>query len=183
MIKKVIIASLLVPAITLFLVLILAAGGGGSSSSEEQSMNPIADFNGQYLWPTLHQVVTSDFGMRYDPINFKYTMHLGTDLQCFMDEPIYSIEAGKIISEYEDGYGALIIKIAHTDGRSESLYAHLNAYSVPEGEEVVRGQMIGTCGSTGWSTGPHLHLELKIDGSRVDPFLYLTNAIILDENK
>ena len=115
-------------------------------------------------------------------------MHNGVDLGASSGEPVYAAKAGTItyVTTNVPGYSTTqaygnYITIEHEDG-SQTRYAHLLYQSIPStivvGAEVQQGQMIGKVGSTGGSTGPHLHYEIFINGSRVNPYYYmdLSNA-------
>ena len=115
--------------------------------------------------------VTSRFGYRIHPISGNTTFHYGADLAAVSGTKVCSVADGTVS---ETGYGSIngnYIKIAHADGYV-SHYTHLHSIHVKKGEKVGRGEYIGTVGSTGYSTGPHLHFELRRNGSVLDPFAY-----------
>jgi len=115
-----------------------------------------------------NQGVSSDFGLRMHPIDHVYKIHRGVDIAAPTGSPVKSWRSGEVIfSGLAGGYGNLI-KVKHPDG-SESHYAHLSKLSVRKGEQVEKGQMLGAIGSTGKSTGPHLHFEIRINGQAIDP--------------
>ncbi len=117
--------------------------------------------------------VTSRFGYRIHPISGNTTFHYGADLAASTGTPVVSVADGKIS---ETGYGSIngnYVKITHADGYI-SHYTHLQTINVRKGETVVQGKQIGTVGSTGYSTGPHLHFELRRNGKILDPFKYFT---------
>nr|WP_321453030.1 M23/M56 family metallopeptidase [uncultured Carboxylicivirga sp.] len=116
--------------------------------------------------------ITSDYGMRIHPITKEKRMHKGTDFKVKLNTPVVAIADGtirKVELNYQEGkgYGKYII-VDHADGYS-SLYAQLNDYKVKKGDKVKRGDVIGLSGSSGMSTGPHLHFEIKKDGENIDP--------------
>jgi murein DD-endopeptidase MepM/ murein hydrolase activator NlpD len=120
--------------------------------------------------------ITSAYGMRMHPIKKKEMMHRGIDFKAELYTPVVAIGDGtvrKVELHFENGkgYGRFII-IDHPNGFS-SLYAQLNEYKIKEGDKVKKGDVIALVGSSGMSTGPHLHLELKKDGQYVDPALYI----------
>lgn len=132
-----------------------------------------SSFNGTYEWPVPGNVrITSLWGPRVHPITGKYSNHSGTDIAAPKGDPVIAADTGKVIfAGYAGTYGNLI-KISHPDG-NVTYYAHLSKILVYEGLEVERGQEIAKVGSTGQSTGPHLHFEVRINGNTVDglPFI------------
>ena len=140
---------------------------------QSQSLNRNLRYSGgRLLWPTTSNLITSYFGYRVHPIYRTTRFHSGIDIAAPYGAPIYAAEAGKVIlASYYDGYGNCII-IDHGDGVS-TLYAHCSSIIVKVGQYVSKGQIIGYVGSTGNSTGPHLHFEVSINGNPVNPFNYL----------
>jgi len=137
---------------------------GGSSGSG----NP----NAQLFYPAPGPI-TSGFGMRVHPIFGTERLHAGVDIDADCGDPIWSAESGEVLSAgYNGGYGIATV-VDHGDGLS-TLYAHQSDTSVSAGTVVDRGQRIGTVGTTGWSTGCHLHFEVRINGNPVDPAPYLS---------
>jgi len=125
-----------------------------------------------YRFPLQHAVVTSDFGMRKSPFTGKSTYHAGIDLAAPAGSPVYACTAGKVIeTAYSNIYGNYIL-IRHDDGR-ESLYGHLSKGNARLYEKVKSGTIIGYVGSTGLSTGPHLHFEVREQGKAKDPSLFI----------
>jgi murein DD-endopeptidase MepM/ murein hydrolase activator NlpD len=137
---------------------------GGSSGSGQQS--------GQFFWPTSGSIV-SGFGWRTHPIFGTRRFHAGVDIDGACGQPIWAADDGRVISAgYNGGYGNATI-IDHGGGLS-TLYAHQSSFAVSSGAQVNRGQTIGYVGTTGYSTGCHLHFEVRVNGSPVDPVPYLT---------
>lgn len=125
----------------------------------------VARAGGRLLWPATGRI-TSPFGRRWG------SLHAGIDIANSSKTPIYAAEAGRVFfSAYNGGYGNLI-KIDH-GGSMVTYYAHLRTRLVSSGTNVTRGELIGYMGSTGNSTGPHLHFEVRINGTPVDPMRYL----------
>lgn len=121
--------------------------------------------------------VSSDYGMRVHPISGEQKFHKGVDLAFPMGSPIKSAADGTVIfSGEKGGYGKAII-VKHADGYT-TLYAHNSDNLVQVGDRVTRGQVIGTTGHSGYSTGPHLHFELQRSGRAVDPEKY----VVFEEN-
>jgi septal ring factor EnvC (AmiA/AmiB activator) len=129
--------------------------GGGTVSS------------GGYGWP-MCAPVTSEYGPRWGRV------HRGIDQGASSGTPIGAAKAGRVIfAGWQGGYGNVIL-IDH--GGAVSAYAHQSRFAVGQGESVARGQTIGYVGSTGNSTGPHLHLEIRVNGSAVNPRQYLSGS-------
>ncbi|MFN2388333.1 MAG: murein hydrolase activator EnvC [Actinomycetota bacterium] len=118
-----------------------------------------------FIWP-VNGGITSYYGYRWG------RMHQGIDIDCNTGDPLVSSKAGRVIlaSSYS-GYGNAII-IDHGGGFS-TLYGHLNSLGVSNGQDLTQGAIIGTCGSTGNSTGSHLHFEVRVNGAPRDPLDYL----------
>jgi murein DD-endopeptidase MepM/ murein hydrolase activator NlpD len=117
--------------------------------------------------------VGSGFGMRKDPIDSTMKMHKGIDIAAPTGTKVYAAGSGKVIriASSDDGYGNCIV-IEHGFG-FVSRYAHLSGFKIKEGDEVKKGDLIGLVGSTGRSTGPHLHYEIEKDGEKIDPKKYI----------
>ncbi|MEO0870142.1 MAG: M23 family metallopeptidase [Cyanobacteria bacterium J06642_11] len=104
--------------------------------------------------------ITSLFGWRWHPIHNDYRFHSGTDLGAPQGTPILATQSGQVsVADYLGGYGLTVI-LRHNDNTLESRYAHMSHMLVQPGEWVEQGDVIGLVGSTGNSTGPHLHFEL-----------------------
>jgi murein DD-endopeptidase MepM/ murein hydrolase activator NlpD len=138
--------------------LIQAQQGGGALS-------------GSLAWP-VRGPVTSPFGWRIHPIFHVRKFHTGIDIGVGYGTPIHAAAAGRVIyASWMSGYGNTII-IDHGGGIS-TLYAHQSSLAVGLGAGVSGGQVIGYVGSTGYSTGPHLHFEVRVNGNPVNPLGYL----------
>jgi len=134
-----------------------SSGGGGGT--------------GRLGWP-VSGPVTSPFGWRVHPILHVKRFHTGIDIGVGYGTPIHAADSGTVIyATWMSGYGNVII-IDHGGGIS-TLYAHQSSLAVGMGARVARGQVIGYVGSTGFSTGPHLHFEVRLNGTPVDPLAYL----------
>ena len=128
------------------------------------------------VWPSKTKYITSPFGKRNTGIAGASTNHLGVDIGAPRNSAVYAAQAGKVIQAgWNGGYG-YSITISHGEGVT-TLYGHLNAYSVRVGDQVTRGQVIGKCGSTGISSGPHIHYEIRINGQHTNPLPYLPGYI------
>ena len=124
---------------------------------------------GGYIWPTDSKYITSTVGGRESPGGIGSTNHKGTDIgRVGYTSPIYAAKAGTVIvSQYSNAYGHYIV-ISHGSGNT-TLYAHLSSRKVKVGDVVKQGQTIGISGSTGNSTGPHLHFEVMENGEIINP--------------
>ena len=118
--------------------------------------------------------LSSDFGLRKGPITGKWGHHNGIDLAATSGTQIYPLRSGEVTySGWKAGYGK-IVTIQHNDGL-ETVYAHNSLNLVREGDLVTPRTPIGRVGSTGHSTGPHLHLEVRENGRSVDPKPYVNS--------
>ncbi len=126
------------------------------------------------LWP-LVGVLRSSFGGRSDPFSGEGAFHTGIDLQAPTGTPVHATGDGVVVSARWSGrYGKLVV-IDHGNGL-ETYYAHLSQAMVIAGEEVRRGEVIALSGSTGHATGPHLHYEVRLSGTPVNPYRYMAKA-------
>jgi murein DD-endopeptidase MepM/ murein hydrolase activator NlpD len=118
---------------------------------------------------------TSNFGIRSDPFRGTAAMHAGVDIPGPVGTPVYATADGIIDrAERAGGYGNMV-EVDHGKGIA-TRYGHLSKILVTSGEHIHRGQLIALMGSTGRSTGPHLHYEVRIDGHAVNPAPFLTSA-------
>ena len=139
-----------------------SSGGDGGGSSGGGAVA-----SGGYAWP-MCAPVTSEYGPRWG------RMHRGIDQGASTGTPIGAAKAGRVIfAGWQGGYGNLTL-IDH--GGAVTAYAHQSRFAVGQGAQVSRGQTIGYVGSTGNSTGPHLHLEIRVNGSAVNPRQYLSGS-------
>ena len=122
--------------------------------------------------PKIKAIITSPFGIRNHPTLGRPVKHNGIDFGSGRGTEIYAAGDGKVIlSEFNSSFGNYIV-IEHKDGQS-SAYAHLDRLAISKGDLVSKGQLIGFSGSTGRSTGPHLHYEVRVNGTPVNPKDYL----------
>jgi len=111
---------------------------------------------------------SSGYGTRFDPIQHKELAHPGFDLAAPTGTPVAAAAAGTVTHAGPAGTYGNLVSIRHADG-FETRYAHLSAVDVRVGDHLQIGQQIGKVGTTGYSTGPHLHFEVRHDGATVDP--------------
>jgi murein DD-endopeptidase MepM/ murein hydrolase activator NlpD len=132
-----------------------------------------------YRKPVVGEVeFTSGFGVRSDPFLGRPAMHTGLDFRAATGDPVRATANGKVVSSgWAGGYGRMV-EIDHGNGLS-TRYGHLSEINVKVGDVVKIGQVIGAVGSTGRSTGPHLHYETRIDGEAVDPQKFLRAGVRL----
>ena len=157
-----------------------ASGGGSSSSSSGSSSSGSSGSSSSgfavsrygFQWPCTARYITCEFGPRYHPITGVYSNHSGMDIGAGLGSPIYACASGTVTTAtFGTAYGYHVV-INHGNGFS-TLYGHMTRYTVKVGQYVTRGQVIGYVGSTGWSTGPHLHLTMYYNGALVNPKNYL----------
>ena len=140
-------------------------------NSRYQPASPALSGGGALNWP-LGGPITSPFGWRVHPITGASRFHSGIDIGGDYGDTIHAAGAGIVsYAGWISGYGYAVI-IDHGGGIS-TLYGHNQALLVSEGQSVSQGQAIAECGSTGNSTGPHCHFEVRVDGEPVDPMGYL----------
>ena len=112
--------------------------------------------------------VTSGFAMRFHPLMQKWRAHLGVDYGAPSGTPVRVVGDGVVdFAGWQNGYGNVVV-VNHGNAKS-TLYAHLSRKDVKAGQRVQQGQRLGAVGSTGWSTGPHLHFEFRVNGQHQDP--------------
>jgi murein DD-endopeptidase MepM/ murein hydrolase activator NlpD len=137
---------------------------------------------GEFAWPAPgYTTITSRYGMRIHPILKTARVHTGTDIAMPTGSYIIAANDGVVIkSMYVTGYGNMVM-IDHGGGVS-TLYGHASELIAQTGQEVKKGDIIMKAGSTGWSTGPHLHFEVRINGTAVDSLPYITKQTTEQEN-
>jgi len=127
--------------------------------------------SGKFAWPVAGRV-TSGFGTRYHPILGYNRFHSGIDIAASYGTLVKAADGGQVVqAAYSSGYGYYII--LYHGGGFATYYAHLSSFNVSAGQMVQRGQVIGLVGSTGLATGPHLHFEVRINGTPQNPYAYL----------
>ena len=129
--------------------------------------------NAKWFTPLSSYTLTSPFGMRKHPVLGYNRMHNGIDMAAPQGTPIYATRAGKVTTaSYQAGGAGYYVSINHLDGFA-SIYMHMTHYVVSAGQTVSQGQLIGYVGSTGISTGPHLHFGISYAGTYVNPLAYI----------
>lgn len=137
----------------------------------QEAANSITS-TGTYIWPLPGYSPGSAYGWRMHPIFHEMRFHAGEDIGAPSGTPILAADSGvaTVIPDNGNGYGNYIM-INHGGGRV-TLYAHMSAFAISGGATVTQGQVIGYVGSTGNSTGPHLHFEVRVNGATTDPKQY-----------
>ncbi len=128
-------------------------------------------------WPTasMRRDISSPFGYRKDPYSMRIALHDGCDITAPYGSPVLATAKGVVISsEYDSGGLGNLVKIDHGNG-VQTWYGHMSSLGVKAGQKVDRGEAIGKLGSTGRSTGPHIHYEVHVNGRAVDPAKYLSH--------
>lgn len=149
-----------------------AAASSGTSSSGNTSSNASATGTGSLTHPVPGAAITSGFGGRVAPTAGATTGHDGIDYGAGYGAAVYAADSGTVITaQYNSARGNYIV-INHGNGM-QTWYQHLSSMNVTVGQTVARGQVIGNVGTTGISTGPHLHFEVHVNGVPVNPLNYL----------
>lgn len=154
---------------------------GSSEGEADPPRPPVAESD--WLTPLDNYWITSPFGERVHPITGEVRVHYGVDMAWNEGTPIYASRSGLVTTAgWDDACGNHVV-LAHGDGYS-SIYMHMSGFAVSEGDYVNQGQVIGYIGSTGWSTGPHLHFGIMTGGSYVNPgnYIYLDPSRYLDDD-
>lgn len=139
---------------------------------------PTTGATGSFVWPVPSSTyITSRFGYRIHPIFGTQRYHAGVDISANSGATILAADAGTVsVATYSSSYGNYVL-INHGNGNT-TLYAHMSSMAVSAGQSVSKGQTIGYVGSTGWSTGPHCHFEVRSNGANVDPLSYFSSYTI-----
>lgn len=141
------------------------SSSGGSSTITEGS-------SGGFIRPVSSSSITSSYGPRVHPVTGQYKVHTGVDFAASTGTPFVAAKDGVVTAaEYHPAYGNMVI-IDHGGGVS-TLYAHASQLKVSAGQRVKQGQVVSLVGSTGYSTGPHAHFEIRINGQHVNPMNYI----------
>jgi murein DD-endopeptidase MepM/ murein hydrolase activator NlpD len=128
------------------------------------------------LWP-VNGILRSSFGGRSDPFSGEGAFHTGIDLEAAKGTPVHVTADGVVESTgWSHGYGKLVV-VDHGNGL-DTYYAHLSQFLVIPGEEVRRGEVIALSGGTGRATGPHIHYEVRLHGTPVNPYKYMSRVTL-----
>lgn len=129
--------------------------------------------NGEYRWPIDDGEISSYYGFRVDPFGGFYgEFHSGMDIAVSYGAPIHATASGTVeVSGWNGGYGNYV-RLAHGNGM-ESAYGHMSAVAVSPGQKVQKGEVIGYVGSSGASTGPHVHFEILEQGEQINPLHFV----------
>lgn len=151
-----------------------AAANKASNSNNSSASSSGGASSGGFAFPLAYSTgVTCAYGPRVHPINGNKSFHYGVDLAAGMSTEIYATKSGTVTGATYGEANGYYVTINHGDGYS-SIYAHMTNYVVSVGDSVKQGQLIGYVGTTGWSTGPHLHFEILYNGSNVNPMNYIS---------
>lgn len=151
-----------------------AAANKTSNSNNSSASSSGGASSGGFAFPLAYSTgVTCAYGPRVHPINGNKSFHYGVDLAAGMNTEIYATKSGTVTGATYGEANGYYVTINHGDGYS-SIYAHMTNYVVSVGDSVKQGQLIGYVGTTGWSTGPHLHFEILYNGSNVNPMNYIS---------
>jgi murein DD-endopeptidase MepM/ murein hydrolase activator NlpD len=146
----------------------------GTNSAGQANAGGYYSLDGQSLRraflsaPVAFSRVSSGFAMRFHPVLQQWRQHLGTDFAAPTGTPARTVGDGMVeFAGVQNGYGNVIF-VQHRN-HTETVYAHLSKILVNRGQNVAQGQTIGLVGATGWATGPHLHFEVRVNGTQQDP--------------
>lgn len=146
---------------------------GENTSSE--TTPPTSTVTGSYIWPVDCTYITSKYGYRIHPLFGTKKFHSGVDVGAQSGAAISAADGGTVaVATYSSSYGNYVM-IYHSDG-SSTLYAHMSSIAVSQGDTVSQGDVIGYVGDSGWADGPHLHFEIRVNGSSTDPLAYFSNS-------
>ncbi|WP_425954663.1 peptidoglycan DD-metalloendopeptidase family protein [Xylanimonas sp. McL0601] len=149
------------------------SSGGGGGGGGQAAPPTTSTFLG---WPTAVPYVTSSYGWRFHPVLHYWRLHAGTDFRAYCGTPIYAAQSGFVVKEFYGsgpGNNVLIDHGSHNGQNVMTRYLHLSQFSVHAGQWVNKGQQVGLSGATGTVTACHLHFEVYINGSTVDPMTRL----------
>ncbi len=142
-------------------------------AAQQSSSGNAVSSSGDMTWPVPScRIVTSEYGMRFHPVLKVNKLHTGMDVGCYSGSTVVAAQSGTVLkATYNTAYGNYIV-IDHGNGVS-TLYAHNSVLLVSAGQKVTKGQTISKSGNTGYSTGPHMHFEVLINGNTTNPRNYV----------
>ena len=149
-----------------------AAASKNTGSSSSSAGSPVVSGNGTFTHPCPAGYISSPFGYRTQPIAGASTNHKGIDFAAATGTPIYAAAAGTVISAGYAGNAGNLLVINHGNGLL-TYYMHCSKIYVSAGQKVSKGQNVAAVGTTGNSTGPHLHFQVMLNGTPVNPANYL----------
>jgi len=140
------------------------------AAAYSSAMLPAA--NGVWPLPPQYREVTSPYGPRTHPVTGLPSFHYGADIACPEGTPVYAVLGGVVThAGWDDALGYCLV--ISSPGGVEVMYGHLSRFAVSTGDQVEAGQTVAYSGNTGWSTGPHLHLQVEVNGRTCDPMEWL----------
>ena len=142
------------------------------SNNETVAVMSLFESNEKIIVP-VHGEISSEYGNRVNPVTGQYLMHSGVDIAASQGTKIRAAYSGIVSDVGSNSVGGNYISLVHKDG-SETLYCHCSKIIAKKGDVIRAGETIALVGSTGRSTGPHLHFEIHIDDNTVNPLNYLT---------
>jgi murein DD-endopeptidase MepM/ murein hydrolase activator NlpD len=153
-----------------------ATAGLGVGLTRQASLSDwVAATTAPTLWPVMGPI-TGSFGSRVDPFNGEGAFHAGVDISCHYGQPIMAPADGVVTyAGFYSGYGRMLI-VDHGNGIS-TRYGHLSGFAATDGQTLRKGEVIGYVGMSGRSTGAHLHYEVRIHDTPVNPYKYLRTAV------
>ncbi len=145
-----------------------------NAANGSPNVSTTAPASGSFTWPApASRWVTSEFGWRDHPVYGTWKHHNGVDIGANWGSNIIAADSGRVLSAYYDWSYGNFVMIDHGNG-FVTLYAHMETLYVSAGQNVSKGDVLGLCGSTGTSTGAHLHFEIRYNGSFVNPLDYIS---------
>lgn len=148
------------------------AAAAAASAAQGSTTTSFVSTGSGFIWPVSSHTISSEYGYRTDPINGTTSYHSGVDIAASSGTPISAVADGEVAWSYYSSSAGNWIGIDHGDG-VYSVYMHCSLSIVSPGDIVSQGDVIGYVGSTGRSTGPHLHLSIRLNGEYVDPHQYV----------
>ena len=147
------------------------ANAAAAANTDSDTRAPAPSGSGIFIWP-VNGPITSPFGYRIHPVLGRRIFHSGIDIGVDYGTPVHAAAAGVVVeADWMGGYGNAVL-IDHGNGLS-TIYGHNTSLTVSAGQTVSQGQIIAYSGATGMATGPHVHFEVRLNGTPVNPMNYL----------